>query len=210
MNSKRKTVLVSLTSLTVLLLAGVWSVLAEDGWTPQPLSDVSLEGIWTTMTPTPTGRPAVMSLVVNAQGSEGMVYTCVGKHPECSVTAYGLSPEAEKVSDLLGYLVRTGTNTFRFSVICHGIKGAGAEFLDIGETLYMVTLTGTAELVDSGTMVMNDFTYAAYTPAQDLDGDRLPDEGAAPVICAPLPQLPFKRLPMFPSCEPNPVVQPTE
>jgi len=210
MNSKRKTVLVSLTSLTVLLLAGAWNVLAGDGWASEPWSDLSLEGIWTTMTPTPAGTSAIMSLVINAQGSEGMVYTCVGKHPECSVSAYGLSPEAEKVSDLLGYLVRTGANTFQFSVICHGIKGAGPELLDIGETLYIVTLTGTAELVNSGTMIIHEFTYAAYLPDQDLDGDRLPDEGAVPVMCAAIPQLSFKRLPMFPSCEPTPVAPPSE
>jgi hypothetical protein len=93
-------------------------------------------------------------------------------------------------------------------VICHGIKGAGSELLDIGETLYMVTLAGTAELVDSSTMIIHEFTYAAYLPAQDLDGDRLPDEGAVPVVCAAIPQLPFKRMPMFPSCEPTPAVQP--
>ena len=208
MNTKQKIQLVSLVSLTVILLTGAWSVLAEDGPTPEPWSDLSLEGIWTTMTPTPAGTSAIMSLVIKAQGSDGMVYTCVGKHPECSVSAYGLSPEAEKVSDLLGYLVRTGSNTFQFSVICHGIKGTGPELLDIGETLYMVTLTGTAELVDSGTMIMHGFTYAAYLPAQDLDGDRLPDEGAEPVMCAAIPQLLFKRLPMFLSCEPAPVVQP--
>jgi hypothetical protein len=160
------------------------------------------------MTPTPAGTSSIMSLVINAQGSDGMVYKCVGKHPECSVSAYGLSPEAEKVSDLLGYLVRTGANTFQFSVICHGIKGAGSELLDIGETVYMVTLTGTAELIDSGTMIINEFTYAAYLPAKDLDGDRLPDEGAIPVVCAAIPQLPFKRLPMFPSYEPTTVGQP--
>ena len=203
MKAKRRTALVSVTSLMVLLLTGAWSVLAGDGWASEPWSDLSLEGIWTTMTPTPAGTSAIMSLIINAQGSEGMVYTCVGKHPECSVSAYGLSPEAEKVSALLGYLVRTGANTFQFSVICHGIKGAGPEMLDTGETLYMVTLTGTAELVDSGTMILHEFTYAAYLPDQDLDGDRLPDEGAVPVICAEIPQLPFKRLPMFASCEPT-------
>ena len=127
MNAKRKTALVSLTSLMILLLTGAWSVLAGDGWAPEPWSDLSLEGIWTTMTPTPAGSSAILSLVIDAQGSEGMVYTCVGKHPECSVTAYGLSPEAEKVSDLLGYLVRTAANTFRFSVVCQGIKGTGPE-----------------------------------------------------------------------------------
>jgi hypothetical protein len=208
MKTKQKKALVALISLSILVLTCTWSVLAEDGLVPEPRSDLSLEGIWTTMTPTPAGTSAIMSLIINAQSSEGMVYTCVGKHPECSVSAYGLSPEAEKVSDLLGYLVRTGANTFRFSVICHGIKQAGPELLDIGETLYMVTLTGTAELIDSGTMIINEFTYAAYLPTQDLDGDRLPDEGVVPVICATIPQLPFKRLPMFPSCEPTPIVRP--
>ena len=177
---------------------GMGGVGAPDG----PWSDLSLEGIWTTMAPTPAGSSAIMSLVINAQGSEGMVYTCVGKHPECSVTAYGLAPEAERVSDLLGYLVRTGVNTFQFSVICHGTKDGGPAMLGVGQTLYMVTLTGTAELVDRDTMIIREFTYAAYTPAQDLDGDRLPDEGAQPMVCATLPQLPFKRLPMFPSCQP--------
>ena len=94
MNAKRKTALVSLMSLSILVLTSAWSVLAEDGLAPQPWSDLSLEGIWTTMTPTPAGSSAIVSLVVNAQGSEGAVYSCVGKHPECSVTAYGLSLEA--------------------------------------------------------------------------------------------------------------------
>lgn len=210
MNTKRKKVLVLLTSLSVFLLTGAWGVLAEDGQTPKPWSELSMEGIWTTMVPTPAGSSAMMSLVVNAQGTDGMVYTCVGKHPECSVSAYGLSPDADKVSDLLGYLVRTGANTFQFSVICHGIKQTGPELLDIGETVYMVTLTGTAEFVDSNTMIINKFTYAAYLPTQNLDGDRLPDEGEEPVMCAAIPQLPFKRLPMFPSCEPAPVVHPSE
>lgn len=206
MNSQRRRILVSLTVLSLGLLAAVpWAaVTANEGSANTddvPWSELSLEGIWTTMTPTPAGRPAIMSLVVSAQGSEGMVYTCVGKHPECSVTAYGLAPEAERVSDLIGYLVRTGANTFQFSVVCHGIKGGGPAVLGVGETLYMVTLTGTAELVDRETMVMSGFTYAAYTPAQDLDGDRLPDAGAKPVVCAALPQLPFKRLPVFSSCE---------
>jgi len=209
MNSQRRRIIVSLTVLSLGLLAAIpWAaVTANEGSANTddvPWSELSLEGIWTTMTPTPAGRPAIMSLVVSAQGSEGMVYTCVGKHPECSTTAYGLAPEAERVSDLIGYLVRTGANTFRFSVVCHGIKGGGPAVLGVGETLYMVTLTGTAELVDRETMVMSGFTYAAYTPAQDLDGDRLPDAGAKPVICAALPQLPFKRLPVFSSCESTP------
>jgi hypothetical protein len=198
--------------LLAFLVVGPWTtfagnaggIAALDG----PLSGPSLEGIWTTMTPTPAGSSALLSFVVDAQGSEGMVYTCVGRHPECSVTAYGLAPEADSVSDLIGYLTRTGANTFRFSVICHGTRAGGPDSLGVGQVLYMVTLTGTAELIDSETMIVHEFTYAAYTPAQDLDGDRLPDEGAEPVVCSMLPELPFKRLPLFASCEPVPMDEP--
>ena len=197
MNTKRKTALVSLMSLSILVLTGAWSVLAEDGLSPQPWSDLSLEGIWTTMTPTPVGGSAIVSLVVNAQGSEGAVYSCVGKHPECSATAYGLSPEAESVSDLLGYFVRTGASTFQFSVVCQGIKKGGPEVLNVGETLYMVVLSGNAELIDRNSMIIHEFTYAAYMPDQDVDGDRLPDEGAVPVTSVTMPQLSFKRLPVL-------------
>ena len=205
MNVKRKAVWVILTSLGLLLLTGTWSVLVEEGWATEPWSDLSLEGIWTTTVPTPAGTAAVMSLVINAQGSEGAVYSCVGKHPECSVTAYGLSPEAESVSDLLGYFVRTGSNTFQFNVVCQGIKKGGPELLNVGQTLYMVVLSGNAELVDRYTMMIHDFTYAAYMPDQDADGDRLPDEGAEPVVFAEIPQLSFKRLLLFSPSEPTSV-----
>jgi hypothetical protein len=204
MNTHRKRRVIVSVGIALLVLVGTVPWRAVAGGVGSTFDGASLEGIWTTMTPTPAGRLAILSLVITAQGSEGMVYTCVGKHPECSVTAYGLSPEAEKVSDLLGHFVRTGANTFDFSVVCQGIKRAGPELLDIGETLYMVVLAGNAELVDSETMIIHEFTYAAYTPAQDLDGDRLPDEGTVPVVCAAMPQLPFKRLPVFAACEPTP------
>ncbi|MBM4023891.1 MAG: hypothetical protein FJ280_00570 [Planctomycetes bacterium] len=215
MNSRRWGIGVALVAFLFGLLAAVprATVTANEGGVApgnMPRSDLSLEGIWTPMTPTPAGRPAILSLVVSAQGSEGLVYTCVGKHPECSPTAYRLTPGTERVSDLLGHLVRIGANTFRFSVVCHGIKGGGPTVLDIGETVYMVVLAGIAELADGSTMLMREFTYAAYTPAQDLDGDRLPDEGAKPVVCAALPQLAFKRLPQFPSCVPAPAPQTTK
>jgi len=204
MNARRKTLLVSLTSLAVLLLSGAWSVLAGDSWASDPQSDLSLEGIWTTMIQTPSGHASINSFVINAQGSEGMVYTCVGKHPQCSTTALGFFPESERLSDMIGYCVRTGAQTFRVSVIYHGVKEGGPERMGIGEIIYMAVLTGTAVLTDSDTLIVDDATLAGYTPDQDADGDRLPDEGAVPVACFASP-LTFKRLPMFPTCEPTPL-----
>jgi hypothetical protein len=156
------------------------------------------------MIQTPSGHASINSFVINAQGSEGMVYTCVGKHPQCSTTALGFFPESERLSDMIGYCVRTGAQTFRVSVIYHGVKEGGPERMGIGEIIYMAVLTGTAVLTDSDTLIVDDATLAGYTPDQDADGDRLPDEGAVPVACFASP-LTFKRLPMFPTCEPTPL-----
>ena len=76
--------------------------------------------------------------------------------------------------------------------------------MGIGEIIYMAVLTGTAELIDRDTLLVSDATLAAYTPDQDIDGDRLPDEGAVPVGCFASP-LALKRIPMFPSSEPTPL-----
>ena len=142
MNTPRNRQIVAAVAVVLLgsLIAMPWAVVTgsegNGGAAEAPWSDTSLEGIWTTMTPTPAGGSSIVSLIVAAQGSDGMMYTCIGKHPECSVTAYGLAPEAEHVSDLIGYFMRTGVNTFQFSVVCHGIKGGGPESLGVGETLY--------------------------------------------------------------------------
>ena len=202
MKVKARILIVGLVTMVGGLLAVCWATEPDVPW-----SDLSLEGIWTTMIPTPSGHASINSFVIDAQGSEGMVYTCVGKHPQCSPTGLGLFPEAQRLSDMLGYSVRTGANTFRFSVIYHAVKEGGPDRMGIGEIVYMGVLTGTAELTDSGTLVVDDATLAGYTPDQDADGDRLPDEGAVPMVCFASP-LVFKRLPMFPSCEPTPMPTP--
>jgi hypothetical protein len=132
-----------------------------------------------------------------------MVYTVVGKHPQCSPTLLGFFPEGERLSDMMGYCVRTGVNTFRFSVVWQGVKEGGAERMGIGEVVFMGVISGTMELVDTDKVEYTG-TIAGYGPDQDVDGDRLPDEGAVPLVCAPL-SLTFKRLPMPPSCEPTPM-----
>jgi hypothetical protein len=128
-----------------------------------------------------------------------MVYTVVGKHPQCSPTLLGTFPEGERLSDMMGYCVRTGANTFRLSVVWQGVKDAGPERMGIGEIVFMGVISGTLEFIDAENIQFTG-TIAGYSPDQDADGDRLPDEGALPLMCAP-GSLVFKRLPMAPSCE---------
>jgi hypothetical protein len=191
-----------------LLVVAPWTVVnggalvAEPG---VPWSGLALEGIWTTMVPTGTGHASINSLVIQAQGTEGLVYTVVGKHPQCSPTLLGYFPEGERLSDMLGHCIRTGAETFEFSIIWHGVKEGGAEAMGIGEIVFMGVMSGTLEFVDADTLQFAG-TVSAYAPDQDADADRLPDEGAVPVACVP-GVLTFKRLPMFPSAEPTPMPQ---
>lgn len=212
LSDKNKNMVLGVTIIAIaILIALPWAVVTgedaidgEDGLqeSSELWSGLPLEGIWTTMISTPVGHSSINTFVITAQGSEGMVYTCVGKHPQCSPTGLGLFPEAQRLSDMLGYCVRTGANTFRLSVIYHAVKEGGPERMGIGEIIYMAVLAGTAELIDNDTLLVSDATLAAYTPDQDIDGDRLPDEGAVPMGCFASP-LAFKRIPMFPSSEPT-------
>ena len=201
----RTTVLLAALSLGLLVVAP-WAAVsgsANIGEPGLPRSGLSLEGIWTTMVPTPSGHASINSLVIQAQGTEGLVYTVVCKHPQCSPTLLGYFPESERLSDMLGHCVRTGPETFEASMIWHGVKEGGPERMGIGEIVFMGVISGSLEFVDADTLQYTG-TIAGYAPDQDADGDRLPDEGAVPVACMP-GVLTFKRLPMFPSAEPTPL-----
>jgi hypothetical protein len=199
------TVLLAALALGLLVVAP-WTVVsgnAEVGDPSVPLAGLSLEGIWTTMIPTASGHASINSMVVQAQGTEGLVYTVVCKHPQCSHTLLGYFPESERLSDMLGYCVRTGAETFELSMIWHGVKEGGPERMGIGEIIFMGVISGTLEFTGADTLQFSG-TISAYTPDQDADGDRLPDDGAVPMACVPV-GFTFKRLPMPPSCEPTPL-----
>jgi len=207
MNRQKKTRSPKIILVLSMLSAGVlvavpWTAVngneGSDG-VHLPRWGLSLEGIWTTM----MDGDSLYSLVVSAQGSEGMVYTVVGKHPQCPPSQGGFFPEANRVGDIVGYFKRAGANTFQLSVIFHGVKDDAAGGL--GEIIYMIVMNGTGELIDDDTLVVHDFVGSAYVAAQDANGDRLPDEGTEPVGCLPMGEVTFKRLPMFPACEPAPL-----
>jgi hypothetical protein len=86
MNRKRNIVVVSAISVVSLMLTASRGVLSADAWPPESTPVYSLAGIWTTMIPVSEELASINSFVISAQGSEGMVYTVVGKHPQCSPT----------------------------------------------------------------------------------------------------------------------------
>ena len=148
MNRKRRIVVVSAISIASLMLTAGRGVLSANAWPPESMPVYSLAGIWTTMVPVSEELASINSFVISTQDSEGMVYTVVGKHPQCSPTLLGYFPESERLSDMMGYCVRTGANTFRFSAVWQGVKEGGPERMGIGEVVFMGVISGTLELVD--------------------------------------------------------------
>ncbi len=189
-----------------LLVSAPWAVVSGGIGYTEIHGSPSLEGIWTTMIPASPEIASINSFVIDTRGPEGLAYTVVGKHAQCSPTLLGFFPESERVSDMLGNCVRTGVDTFEFSVLWHGIKAGGPERMGIGQVVFMGVMSGTVQLIDADTLHFAG-TISAYTPDQDTDGDELPDEGAVPLVCIP-GELTAKRLPMFPSCEPTPIPSP--
>jgi len=110
MNRKKNIVIISALGIVALMLTTGWNVLAKAAWPPESMPVYSLAGIWTTMIPVSEELASVNSFVIGTQDSEGIVYTVVGKHPQCSPTLLGTFPEGERLSDMMGYCVRTGAN----------------------------------------------------------------------------------------------------
>jgi hypothetical protein len=116
-------------------------------------------------------------------------------------TFFGMFPDADYMSELVGEAVRTGPNTYDFSLIGYGAKTlVGVR----NEIQYIWTVTGSMECLD-GDNKTDSVHLAVYAAAQDADNDGFPDEGEEPALCVgPTILSAAKRVPLMPACEPMP------
>jgi hypothetical protein len=107
--------------------------------------------------------------------------------------------ETNYLSDLVGEAVKTGRNSYDFSLIGYGVKeGEG----DRGDITFIQTITGTVSCVD-GEHKTDIVNIAVYLGEQDADKDGYPDEGAEPFLCTPTgPFAVGKRVPQMTACVP--------
>jgi len=162
-------------------LAGTWI-----GWIPpmEPVTEPCI--IQETLTPLdPAGeRLAYRQRYVNADP-----------------TWFGMYPEADRQSELVGVAVKTGLNTYDYRVIGYGYKTQPA---NRGKLMYIWVTNGTITLIDADTRQDTDIYLAVFSADKDADGDGLPDEGAEPGFCmGPVGGM-SKRVQMLPPCVPPP------
>jgi hypothetical protein len=164
-----------------------------------PSSDLGprLDGAWIIAAPTPLGGKIVHTAFITAQDADGLRYTVVMKHSECTPTVWGTFPEATKKADMVGMAVKTGPITAKGTLMGYGVKEGGLE----EEVVYIQVASYEATLVDENTLELTA-TQSFYLAEQDADGDGFPDEGELPVLCNPY-SVPCRRVTLVPMCVPE-------
>ncbi|MHC4518454.1 MAG: Kelch repeat-containing protein, partial [Planctomycetota bacterium] len=147
-----------------------------------PSSDLGprLDGAWIVAAPTPLGGKAVHTVFLTAQDADGLRYTVVMAHCECSPSVWGTFPEATKKADMVGMAVKTGPTTSEGTLIGYGVKAGELE----EEVVYIQVASYEGTLIDENTLELTA-TQSFYLAEQDADGDGFPDEGELPVLCNP-------------------------
>ena len=108
--------------------------------------------------------------------------------------------EADYASELVGEAVRSGKDTYDFSLMGYGVNERPG---DRNEILYIFVINGSLTCED-GANVTSDVMLSVYSGDQDTDQDGFPDEGEAPQCIGPNDLGSAKRIPLMPRCEPPP------
>jgi hypothetical protein len=203
MKRKRIIALLSVASLAAATVVIPWSIRAGDDDGEEKGPHYTFEGAWVGV----NERGVVISNNVAPMGPANRnlsVSADILNFDARFLTPYGyMFPEASPLQRVTprGEIVRTGPRTFEHSYIAYGVSEAG-------EIVYIWVGSGKAEILDANTYI-DAQTYSLFSakeqvspvfgplPDQDVDGDGLPDDGAAPVY-AGSSQIIFKRPALLP------------
>jgi hypothetical protein len=200
---KNKIVLISTFVLLAVLFAV--SVVLSAGNDVEARSSCHLEGSWVSSFTGPWDKPLIMqeTIIPLDPGGKKMAYFMHLVNPDATF-AFPFPPfsETDYSSDLVGEAVKTGPNSYDFSLIGYGIRGVEN---DRGDITYIYTVTGTVSCVD-GEHKTDNMNIAVYLGDQDADKDGYPDEGQEPFFCTPTgPFAVGARVPQMPACIPSPM-----
>ncbi len=205
--NKRNIALLALIMLTALLLTACLSVITESSWAQdnqEPWSGWPLAGSWINWVPAmePTTEPAIVQETLTSLDPAGDRLAYRQQFVNTDPTFLSMFPEADNQSHLIGEAVKTGRNTYEFTIIGYGFKTLPA---DRGQLKYIWVSSGNTTLIDRNTRQDTDLYISVYGPDADVNpADGLPDEGAEPDLCWG----PFggvkNRVPLMPPCVPPP------
>ena len=193
---------VLIVSLVLLIGLLTVSVVLSAGNGFEAKSSCRVEGAWVSSFTGPWDKPLIMQETLTPLDPEGkkMAYFMHLVNPDATF-GFPFPPfsKTDYLSDLVGEAVKTGRNSYDFSLIGYGVK---EEEKDRGDITFIQIVTGTVSCVD-GEHKTDIVNIAVYMADQDADKDGYPDEGAEPFLCTPTgPFAVGKRVPQMAACVP--------
>ena len=199
---KRVMIIIVFVLLTVLFTV---SIALSAGSGAAAKSRCRIQGAWVSSFTGPWTTPLIMQETLTPLDPAGkhLAYVMRLVNPDATF-GFPFEPfsQTDTVSDLVGEAVKTGKNSYEFSLIGYGVREVEN---DRGEITYIWTVTGTMSCVD-GEHKTDLVNLAVYFGSQDADGDGYPDEGEEPFFCTEAGPLAVgKRVPQMPACVPSPM-----
>ncbi len=203
------------TMIVIAVLMSVWAVcwavgdpcgeLPEAwpcrGW---PLGGAWVQSVEPTGPMAPDAQPAIIYETLTPLDPAGDVYAYRQSYANPDNTLGGLLPDADLGGEMVGTAVRTGPNTYSFTLVGYAAKSRPN---DRGEIQGILVSSGTMTLTGPDTRIDSSMVMSLYGPDADINpADGLPDEGTDPMLCIAFPEdYTAKRIPVLPPCTPAPV-----
>ena len=203
MNAKRKLLIVAVVLLAAgLFLTTAWSVVMAD-IVPAPV--IVPSGTYTGLLNSPAG-PYIATMTLIPMDPAGNTMSLILRADNSDPTFMSTDPpaaEADHLTDYVGNAVRTGPDTWAYTVMAYGTKKVEGQLLP--EVLYVDVACGTTTSTADGNVLTGEGSSAYYLPEQDVDGDCFPDADQEPIYCSPPGPTTMTRIPVTPPCVPTPV-----
>ncbi len=193
MSRKRIIALLALVGVIAVVIAAPWrTARGWRSWRP------SIAGAWILAWDQPPGVETLLTtetLTPLDLTGRRLVYWCRGVNPMWALELPPDSgwpfPDADSGGDGVGTFVRTGRDSYGFTIYAHFGQSLGPKAR--GEVQYLWVYSGTAECTGANTMVktgtLGFFCAMDGVPGlhnQDVNKDGFPDDGEEPFFCIPV------------------------
>ncbi len=192
MKRKRIIALLSLMGIVAVALAAALTVQGKPG-----KHDPRCRPTGVYLFPFETGEMTQATFIPNDPSANEL--TVITRYAESDPSGLGLFPDATSVLKDMGRAVRTGKNTYEVTTINYPTKWGDAF---IGKPVGIWVSSGQFIFSDDCETARLIATFAAFSLAQDGDGDGLPDEGQDPIFCVGNDVI-GKRVPIIPPYAPT-------
>ena len=200
MKVKTRIIALSITAVVGALLAVCWANGDPGG---QDGNSWPLGGCWIETVAGMDGSIVFVYDTLTPADSTGDVFTYRQSYVNADPTVEGLLPGADFGGELLGMAVRTGPNTYDYTVIGHAAKSREGQRPEI---LGTIVFSGKLTMKSPYTLEDTDVFAALYGPDVDISPiGGLPDEGVEPLICIGPMMGNGRRVGILPPCTPTPI-----